>query len=105
MKTKVLGQEKAISEIISFVNNPKKGKSLLLHGPPGTGKTMSVYQVAKEFGMDVFEVNSSHKRSPTELKNTVSQIPGPRSTIFKYFSFSILILTYDYKLLIIVGWF
>lgn len=39
----------------------------LIYGPPGCGKTSSVYAVGQELNTFVFEVNSSQKRSGKEL--------------------------------------
>ncbi|KAG7234433.1 hypothetical protein CRUP_011679, partial [Coryphaenoides rupestris] len=37
--------------------------TLLITGPPGVGKTSSVYACARELGFKVFEVNCSSQRS------------------------------------------
>ena len=63
-----------ISEIISpekFKDLQKKlqqknmllGISILLHGAPGTGKTESVYQIAKKTGRNIFKVDISETKS------------------------------------------
>ena len=41
---------------------------LLLHGPPGTGKTTLAHSIYKSLGFDILEINSSECRSGTELK-------------------------------------
>lgn len=38
---------------------------IILFGPPGTGKTIGVYAVAKELGFNVLELNPSSKRTGT----------------------------------------
>lgn len=40
---------------------------LILHGPPGSGKTSSVYAAAQELDAYIFEVNPSDKRSSKKL--------------------------------------
>ncbi|CAN6625774.1 hypothetical protein TRVA0_010S02124 [Trichomonascus vanleenenianus] len=40
---------------------------LILHGPPGSGKTSAVYAAGKELSAYVFEVNASMKRSSKDL--------------------------------------
>lgn len=40
-----------------------KGLTAIFHGPPGTGKTASVYQLAKETGRDIFTVDISQTKS------------------------------------------
>jgi len=39
------------------------GITVLLHGDPGTGKTESVYQIAKESGRNIFKVDISETKS------------------------------------------
>jgi AAA+ superfamily predicted ATPase len=44
-------------------NNMKPGVTILLHGSPGTGKTETVYQLAKKSGRDILKVDASTIRS------------------------------------------
>lgn len=46
---------------------PKRANYLILHGPPGSGKTSSVYAAGKELNAYIFEINPSSKRSGKEL--------------------------------------
>ena len=39
------------------------GITAILHGVPGTGKTESVYQLAKESGRNIFKVDISETKS------------------------------------------
>jgi len=41
----------------------KKGVAVILYGEPGTGKTESVYQLAKETGRGIIHVNISETKS------------------------------------------
>jgi len=41
----LLGQEKAVEEIKSFLKNFPKKKALILYGPAGKGKTSLVWEV------------------------------------------------------------
>ncbi|XP_056638276.1 enhanced level of genomic instability 1 [Diorhabda sublineata] len=43
------------------------GKIIILEGPCGTGKTMSVYAVCNELGYNVIELNASNKRTGKRL--------------------------------------
>ncbi len=40
-----------------------KGVTVILHGPPGTGKTESVYQIARKSGRSIFKVEISESKS------------------------------------------
>ncbi|MHB8568265.1 MAG: AAA family ATPase [Nitrososphaerales archaeon] len=48
-------------------------KPLLLTGPPGVGKSTSIYAVARELGYTVIELNASDVRT----KNALSEVIGP----------------------------
>ena len=50
----------------------KNKKPLLVHGPPGTGKTASVYAIANELGYEVVEANASDFRD----KNSINSVVG-----------------------------
>lgn len=49
-------------ERLMFKNLPK-GINVLLYGGPGTGKTESVYQIARETGRDIYKVDMSETKS------------------------------------------
>jgi replication-associated recombination protein RarA len=43
-------------------------KALILHGPPGTGKTALAHVAAKETVSEIFELNASDLRNKEKLK-------------------------------------
>lgn len=59
--------------LVSFLEKFKfqKKKALLLHGPPGCGKTSAVYALAKEKNMELIEVNASDFRNADKINSTV----------------------------------
>jgi replication factor C large subunit len=68
--TEFYGQELAVSKIKRFVATFKisKKKAIILHGPPGTGKTSLVYLMAKETDSEIFELNASDLRNKKKLQ-------------------------------------
>jgi replication factor C large subunit len=63
------GQEEAIIKIKNFINSfPKRKKSIILHGPPGTGKTSLAYVIANEMDAEIFELNASDFRNKDKLQ-------------------------------------
>jgi replication factor C large subunit len=70
----IRGQDEAVFKIKDFIKNyGKKKKALILHGPPGTGKTSLAYAAAKENNMEIFELNASDFRN----KEKMNQILRP----------------------------
>jgi replication factor C large subunit len=71
----IAGNKPAIQQILDWLELWKKGpprrRALLLHGPPGTGKTVSVEAAANERGLDLVEINASDKRNRDALERTV----------------------------------
>lgn len=75
----VVGNEKAVEELKGWaeeVNKAKSKKAVILHGPPGCGKTSAAYALASERGWEVIELNASDQRSEGVIKSIV----GPAST-------------------------
>ena len=62
------GQENAISEIKSFFQYfPNDKKAILLHGPPGVGKTSLAHAMKRDFNLEIFELNASDLRNKEQL--------------------------------------
>ncbi|MEM3374713.1 MAG: replication factor C large subunit [Candidatus Woesearchaeota archaeon] len=74
----IQGQNLALEKLVNFIKNFKKGKSALLYGPTGSGKTSSVYAIANEFNYELIEVNASDVRDAESIKeklgNAINQI-------------------------------
>ncbi|HUW43680.1 MAG TPA: replication factor C large subunit [Bacillota bacterium] len=64
----IKGQELAIEKIKESLRKFKKGeKAIILHGPPGTGKTTLAYVIANETKSEIFELNASDLRNREKL--------------------------------------
>jgi replication factor C large subunit len=71
-KTKeIVGQEIAIMELNKFLREFPKKSGLILHGPPGTGKTTLVHAIARELNLDLFELNASDLRNRAKLEEVL----------------------------------
>lgn len=64
----ILGQDKAIFQLKSFLKEFPKKKALLIYGPAGTGKTSLVIAAAKENNLEIFELNASDLRNRAKLE-------------------------------------
>ena len=76
--SEVQGQNLAISNLRNYLKNFEKGKAALIYGPPGCGKTSSVYAFARETDLEMIEVNASDARDSDSIKqrlgNAISQV-------------------------------
>ena len=81
----IKGQQSAILQVKNFLNRfeQQKKKALLLHGPPGCGKTAAVYAVAEENDYELFEINASDKRSKHDIKEILGSYLKQQSLFFK----------------------
>ncbi|EPY29144.1 replication factor C subunit 1 [Strigomonas culicis] len=75
--------------------DPKKPRAALLSGPPGVGKTTTVYVVATELGRTVIEYNASDFRSRKSLKEKVSTITNNRAFSTSATSYTNVLLLMD----------
>ncbi len=70
----IRGQDLAIAKIKEFVqnfNNPEKAsakRAIILHGPPGTGKTSLAHALSHELNYEIFELNASDLRNKKRLE-------------------------------------
>jgi replication factor C large subunit len=78
--SEIKGQDEAVEKIKKFIQSfPSKKKALLLHGPPGVGKTTLAQVAAKETNFEIFELNASDFRSKTSLQERLKPAIEQRS--------------------------
>ncbi len=84
--TDVKGQYKALEKVKEFLRDFKTKKTsknaIILHGPPGTGKTALGYVAAKEKNSEIFELNASDLRNRDKLKEILRPATKQKS-LFK----------------------
>ena len=71
--SEIVNQEKALEQVKAWIEawlhgNPPKKKALILAGPPGVGKTTTVYALANEYGFEVIELNASDERTYEKIE-------------------------------------
>ncbi len=86
----VRGQEEAIKKIRDFYDNFDKSgkggkgkKAMILHGPPGTGKTTLAYVLANETDLEIFELNASDFRNRDKLREILKPATEQKSLLKK----------------------
>ncbi len=80
----IIGQSKAVYEVKTLFNNLERiqKKALLLHGPAGTGKTSVAQVAAKEFDLELYELNASDLRNKEQLHQKLKPASEQKS-LFK----------------------
>jgi replication factor C large subunit len=68
----VAGNSRAIKEIREFIRSFSGGKAILLHGPPGVGKSMIPRIAARELGFHFVEINASDERGKEAMESYLS---------------------------------
>jgi len=63
----IKGQDSAIIELKTFLQNFPKKRAIILNGPVGTGKTSMTLALAREFNLEIFELNASDLRNKSSL--------------------------------------
>jgi replication factor C large subunit len=83
--SEVIGQEKAVKDLKEFIINfsRQRKKSAFIYGSTGIGKTCSVYAIANELGLEVFEINASEFRNKEEIKQKLGSAINQRSLFSK----------------------
>ena len=78
----IKGQDTAIQEVITFFKTFPMKKALILNGPVGIGKTCIALALAKEFNLELFELNASDLRNRLKLDEVLKPATAQKS-LFK----------------------
>jgi len=86
----IKGQDMALNQIKKFIEEFNLGKlkkrpkkALVLHGPPGTGKTTIAHVIAKETNSEIFELNASDFRNKANIQEILKPAIEQKSLVKK----------------------
>ncbi|MFQ6010080.1 MAG: AAA family ATPase [Candidatus Aenigmatarchaeota archaeon] len=75
----IIGQKSSVQKLVIWFNSWRKGKALILHGPPGVGKNSVLYALARERKLDLIEIDGSDEKD-----SLASMIPSlKQASLFK----------------------
>jgi len=67
----ILGNQQQIGQVRTWLKNWRKGKGLILSGPTGCGKTLTVRLLAKEINYDVVESAADEDRKKEDFSDLI----------------------------------
>lgn len=79
----VKGQAEAVIKVKNFLKIFPKKKAVVLHGPPGVGKTTLVHVIANELDSEILELNASDFRDKERLQSILKPAIEQKSLMRK----------------------
>lgn len=79
----IISQKKPIEEAQAYLQGWKPGAGLLLHGSPGTGKSLLVEILTQERGFLLLRMNASDKRTAGEVESVMGEASRQRPLFHK----------------------
>lgn len=70
-KTDIIGNKTSVLKLEECIKNKRPA---IIYGPPGVGKTSSVYALANDLNFQVQELNASDERTEKKSQNFLNQI-------------------------------
>lgn len=86
--SEIKGQDMALAKIKAYIEQfnlnklmKKNSKAIILHGPPGIGKTTIAHVIANEMKAEIFELNASDLRNKNKLNEILKPAIEQKSLI------------------------
>lgn len=81
----IYGQDFAVAKLRDFIvgYNKQKNKAAIVHGPPGVGKTCSVYAIAHELNYEILELNASDYRNSENIDAIIKPAISQKSLFYR----------------------
>jgi replication factor C large subunit len=79
----VKGQELAVDKVKVFLKSFPAKKAVVLHGPPGVGKTSLAYAIAFENDVEILELNASDLRNKAKISEIIRPATQQKSLFRK----------------------
>jgi Holliday junction resolvasome RuvABC ATP-dependent DNA helicase subunit len=77
----VVGHREVKSVLTSYLKNPPYLQAVLLHGPPGIGKTTMALASIRSCGMEPIELNATQLRSHEDVARLISSYRNTRTIV------------------------
>ncbi|MFH1211803.1 MAG: AAA family ATPase, partial [Candidatus Woesearchaeota archaeon] len=67
--SEIQGQFIALEQLKRHIQSYRRGsKPIIVHGPPGVGKTAAIHAIADELDLELLELNASDQRNKDHIE-------------------------------------